>query len=72
MVWSGGFMSHMRTDKVNGTRAQKWHRGDQREGEAARADPGGAHFGGEEKEEEQEEGAAAARGGDEDEPRGRL
>lgn len=37
MVWSGGFMSHMRTDKVNGTRAQKWHRGDQREGEAARA-----------------------------------
>lgn len=29
-VWSCGFMSHMRTNKVNGTRAQKWHRGDQR------------------------------------------
>lgn len=38
-VWSCGFMSHMRTDKVNGTRAQKWHRGDQREGKTTRVDP---------------------------------
>ena len=38
-VWSCGFMSHMRTDKVNGTRAQKWHRrGEQRAGTTTRAD----------------------------------